>query len=69
MADILGDRKRQIQLDGMRRQRKPEEQSTKFWEAMSELELLDAQANPKNPGAVTLLTDLQKGVQKSTAEK
>ena len=38
------------------------------WAVMLEVEPLEAEADPKDPGAVIMLIDLQKGVRKSTAD-
>ena len=52
--------KGKIQLNGMRRQKKQEEQHTQFWETVLEIEPYEAEAGPKVPRAVTMLMGLLK---------
>ena len=52
-------RQHPVEWDAPTRQKKREEHNTQFWEAVLELEPHQAGAGPTDPGAVTMLVDLQ----------
>ena len=56
--------KDQIQLNGMRQQNEAGGAERTAWEVMSELEPFEAEEEPMDPGAVTLIIDLQKAHEK-----
>ena len=63
---VASDRVEKAKINGMRRPKKQEEQHT-VWSSMLEVEPYEADAGPKNPGAVAMGIDLPRRLSESTA--
>ena len=63
-ADIMNDWRRETSVECDAPTGKTGEATYTVWEAMLELDTYEAEADPKDPGAVSMLIDLQKAFEK-----